>query len=235
MKRLILLLALLTSAWADDSSSLEFQRITLSDGRSLNNVVIKTYDASSNRVLLVADGKASMISLALFPTSLERQISSTAPRAGSSTMTVITPKAPPSSSNALPLPTSPAPRIEPAYSPSPDRTASDAAEASRAETDLRHHAQVARTRADRYFRYEYRLGSNAVRVRSLDLDTYAPEEVSGWTGRYRTSGKAYIEYFDSAGWSYSRTSNGFEVVTEKKPNGQIEVVDFSLRTTGMDR
>lgn len=235
MKPLILLLALSTAVWANDASSLEFQRITLTDGRTLNNVAIKTFDASSNRVLLIADGKASMVPLALFPTSLERQISSTAPRAGSSTMTVPAPRTPTPAPSNVPVPSTPAPRMEPTDSPNPDRTSSDAAEAARAEADLRQHTQVARTRADRYFHYEYRLGSNAVRVRSLDLDTYAPEAVSGWTGRYRTSGKAYIEYFDSAGWSYSRTSSGFEVVTEQKPNGQIEVVDFSLRTTGMDR
>lgn len=197
---------------------LQFKRIELYDGRTLNNVTIKTYDPSAGRVLVVADGMASMIPLKVFPVPLDKQISETAPRSGSSTATV-TQKAP------SPGPTSPQPVQR---APNADRTYLDAAENARAEADLRQHAQVARTRAERYFRYEYRLGSNAVRVRSVDLDTRPPESVSGWTGRYRTNGKAYIEYFDSAGWSHSRTNASFEVVTEQKATGHIEAVDFTL-------
>lgn len=222
MKSLLLLLLAPALAWAD-TSSLQFKRIDLSDGRTLNDVTIKTYDATTGRVLLLADGTASMVPLKVFPSPLDKQISATAPRAGSSTATV-TQKAP---SPAVAQPTSPAPNL--------DRTYADAAESARAEAGVRAHAQAARMRADRYFRYEYHVGSNAVRIRSLDLDTTPPEPVSGWTGRYRTSGKAYIEFFDSVGWSYSRANSAFEVVTEEKSNGHIEVVDFTLRGLAMDR
>jgi|GEM_PF-3340112 len=232
MKPLFLFLAASALAWADDTP-LVFERIDLSDGRSLKEVTIKTYDATSGRVLLIANGKASMVPLNVFPAPLDKQIAATAPRAGSTTMTMAQRTPPPAAApttgqttSPVPVPTSP-PRI--------DRTYSDAAEVARAEAEVRQHAQAARNKADRYFRYEYRLGSNAVRIRSLDLDLGATEAVSGWSGRYRTTGKAYIEYFDSAGWSYSRTNSVFEVVTEQKPNGQIEAVDFTLRSTGMDR
>lgn len=220
MKSLLLLLFASVAAWAD-TAPLQYKRIDLYDGRVLKDVTIKTYDPGTGRVLVIAEGMASMIPLKIFPVSLEKQISETAPRSGGSTATVtVIQRAPaPVPANSQPvLPTS-----------NLDRTYIDAAENARAEADFRQHAETARTRAERYFRYEYRVGSNAVRVRSLDLDTTPPEPISGWTGRYRTTGKAYLEYFDSAGWSYSRADAPFEVVTEKKPNGHIEVVDFSLR------
>ena len=224
MKSLILFLFASIIARADDAS-LQFKRIDLYDGRTLNDVTIKTYDPSSDRVLVVADGMASMIPLKVFPVPLDKQISSTAPRSGSSTATVTLKVPPPGTANAQ-FPVSP---------PNPDRTAIDAAENVREEAELRQHAQIARTRADRYFHYEYHVGSNAVRIRSLDLDMRVPEQVSGWTGRYRTIGKAYIEYFDSAGWSYGRANAPFEVVTEQKPNGQILAVDFSIKLSDIDR
>jgi hypothetical protein len=56
------------------------------------------------------------------------------------------------------------------------------------------------------------------------------EAVTGWTGRYRTEGKAYLEFFDSKGWSYSRATSRFEVLTEQKPDGALKVVDFLVKS-----
>ncbi|MBZ5586652.1 MAG: hypothetical protein LAQ30_31590, partial [Acidobacteriia bacterium] len=40
---------------------LRFDRIDLLDGRTLKNVVVKSYDATSDKLLLVADGTALLV------------------------------------------------------------------------------------------------------------------------------------------------------------------------------
>lgn len=221
MKRfLLLLLATAGIAWAE-GTRLHFNQIDLTDGRTLRNVTIKTYDNVSGRVLIITEGKASTVALTLFPSPLDQQISARAPRAGT-TSTVVPQRVLPPPQEAPPA-------------ANPDRTASDQAEAAAADSTLEQHRSAARARADRYFRTEYNLGSGAVRVRSVDLDTRLPEPVAGWSGRYRTQGRAFIEFFDSKGWSYSRSTAAFEVLTQQKPDGQISISEFALRHDVDDR
>lgn len=214
MKRLLLLLALTNLAFGEELS-LQFSRIDLSDGRTLKNVAIKTFDPSTNRVLLVADGKASMVPLSAFPAPVDKQISSTAPRSGSSTM-------------VAPVP--PAPKAPPApqYVPTPS---TDNADAAKLQREVYKHAETARAKANRYFRYQYNVGSGAVRVRSVDIDATDPEPISGWSGRFRTQGRANIEFFDSRGWSYSRATATYEVLTETKADGQVIASDLTVKST----
>lgn len=221
MKRLLLFIAAAGMCWAD-VPRIEFTRLDLTDGRTLINVVVKTYDASSQRVLVIADGKATTVPLSAFPAPFDRQISTTAPRSGSSTMVAPLPPPRPKPPQSV----SPASRV---YS-APE--SNDASGSIRSDRELRRHSDAARAKAERYFRYEYNLGSGAVRVRSLDVDAREPEAISGWSGRYRTHGRVLIEYFDSRGWSYSRATAGFEAVTETKANGEIVVNDFTV-TSGV--
>lgn len=227
MKRSLIWLVLTTLGLAE-SPSLEFARLDLTDGRVLKNVSIKTYDPSSKRVLIVADGRASMVGLSVFPAPFDKQISSSAPRAGSSTMVAPLPPAPKAQVATV---TRPAPN----FSENRDSQRSEAAESAKHQRDLYKHAEAARTRANRYFKYEYNLGSGAVHVRSVDLDARDPEPISGWTGRYRTEGRVNIEFFDSRGWSYSRSTAAYEVITETRPDGQIVACDFAVKSTASER
>jgi hypothetical protein len=92
------------------------------------------------------------------------------------------------------------------------------------------HQFVARTRANRYYRYEHQIGSNSISVTALEFDLGTTLPVPGWPGRCRTEGKAFIEYFDSKGRSYQRTTSTFEILTEQKPGEEIKVVDFTRRS-----
>ena len=42
-------------------------------------------------------------------------------------------------------------------------------------------------------------------------------------------GKAYIDYFDSVGDSFGRTTQDFEISTEPDPHGTVKVVDLTMK------
>ena len=100
------------------------------------------------------------------------------------------------------------------------RTGFDADEAER-------HKTVARERAEDYFQFEYPLGS--VRVTAVKFAVEETEWVQGWTGRYRTYGKAYLEFFDSQTRTFQRLMRKAEIVTEEKENHVIKVQHFLVR------
>lgn len=94
------------------------------------------------------------------------------------------------------------------------------------DSQIDRHASVALTRAEKYYRYEHRVGSNSISVVSSDVSLEDTVDVPGWEIRFRTTGKASLEIFDSRGRSYSRVTFRFEVFTEQNGSGRIVVVDF---------
>ncbi len=191
---------------------LKLDRLELTDGRALTNVVIKSYDAASGRLLLVADGTAMLIPVSLVPAPFAERLKSGAPRAGA-TMSVVA-SAP--DSGPKPAPAQPA----------------AAATVGSDQQALASHRQVAEERARRYYEFEYQVGSNAVSVTKLDIQTQPPEAIDGWPGRYRTRGRALLEFFESKGRSFSRGASRFEVVTEQKTDGSVVVIDITTRLPG---
>ncbi len=85
-----------------------------------------------------------------------------------------------------------------------------------------------REKADNYFRYEDRLGSGYVAVRSLSIEMEEPEEFSGWTGRYTVKGKGHLEYYDSyrGSYSFSRANRSFIATVEIDQKGKAKVIGF---------
>ena len=192
-------------------TSLKYDQLELADGRKLTSVVVKSYDAEADKILLMAGHTLMRVSLSQLPPALRDQIKQGAPRAGSSTS--IMASAPPS------------PHHDPALAsvqlaPIPPVAA---------DLDATAHQRVAMDRAQNYYRYEFSAGSNAVRVTASNFEMDETEPVAGWTNRYRTGGRVYLQYFDSKGYSYSRTSDRFEILTEQKPGAAIKVIDFTRK------
>lgn len=235
---------------------LEFSRLDLTDGRSLRNVVIKTYDPESDRVLLVADGKAMVIARTLVPAPFAEPLKQ-ARRSGETVSVIATPKpASPSATGAHPSPTTqPAPAAPPihpaatssqlarptsppppvrrsAASPAPARTPTpNQAIAQGQGIDLQAHRRIAAERAQRYYRHEFRVGSDSALMMGVDIEVSMPKVVPGWEGRCRAEGKAYLEIYDSRGRSFQRRTSTFEVVTERKASDEeIVIVDFTPKT-----
>ena len=192
---------------------LKLARLELADGRALTNVVVKSYDAASGRLLLVADGTAMLIPVSLVPAPFGERLKADAPRAGSS-MSVV-----PAAPDAGPAPAPAATAAAPAPAAAPAAGADDAAA-------LADHRQVAEERARQYYEFEFMAGSGAVSVTKLDIQTRPPEAVPGWPGRYLTRGKAFVEYYESKGRSFGRRAGRFEVVTLQKPDQSVIGVEF---------
>lgn len=233
----------------------EFSRLDLTDGRKLKNVVVKTYNPADDRLLILADGKAMTIPRTLIPEpfashlkSVSRSgetVSITGSRAPLATAaqqyTLARPVSVPSQSHTPPAhsspvaaPTRPPPLIYPSAAPASSHAqplTPNQAVAAQAGIDLEAHKNAARERARRYYRFEFRAGSDAIAVTGLELELAAPKVVTGWEGRCIIEGKAYLETYDSRGRSFQRRTSTFEVVTEKKADDdEITVLSFTPKS-----
>lgn len=230
MRRFVLLIAVLAlfalpavANSTSDRQPLEFTRLDLTDGRTLKNVSVRSYDAKSDKLLLITDGKAMTIPLSLVPAAIQAQFRK-APESGA---TVSVAPAAPKSEAPSPsgTPASPARPTPPARDTGtrPD----DPQTRERAIADA--HRKVALEYAVRYFRYEYQVGPSNVRIDSVQFGDVTNRAVPGWVGTYETSGTAFLEFFDSSRLSYGRAKAHFDVRTEQKPNEEIKVVSFDKR------
>jgi len=207
---------LLAAAQAADVP-LRFDRIDLLDGRTLKQVEIKSYDAATGKLLLVADGSALVVPVDLIPAPFAARLKAAAPAAGSSTAIVAT-------RTVTPVP-APGPAVQ--VVPMPAAPIGGRDPTADTERLLARHKQAAEARALRFYRYEFPAGSSAITVTAVDLETGQPEPVEGWSGRYRTKGTARLEFYDSKGGSFSRSGGAFEVLTEQKPGEALKVVAFT--------
>lgn len=198
----------------DPKPTLEFERMDLADGRKLKKVVVKNYDAQKDRFLIVANGKALFVALALIPEPFRDQLKKDAPASGSSVSSTPAPVRRPQDADVnRPEPQPPAQ----AQTPREFRI------------NAQQHQNSALERARNYYRYEFQAGSSSIRVTAINFETDEPEKVTGWEGRYRIQGRVLLEYFDSKGYSYNRATDRFEVITEQKPGHTIKVIDFSRK------
>lgn len=197
---------------------LKYAQLDLNDGRTLKNVVVKSYDAAIGKLLLVADGKVMLIPLGLVPQPFRDKLKAEAPQGGATSSVVPGQAVPsgegPSSGKVAPGPAAPT-----------NQELEDAAQ----EKLLEKHKQAALARAKNYYRYEFQAGSSAISVTAENFEVDQPEPVAGWNGRYRTCGRVFLEFFDSKGYSYSRTTDKFEITTEQKPREALKVVDFTRK------
>jgi hypothetical protein len=206
----------LTRAADDDKPILEFKRLDLLDKRVLRDVVVRSYDARTDKLLVVAAGKAMTIPASAVPAPLADQLRQHAPSSGSTVS---------SGGNPPPQP----PPVRPSrHDHSPPASAPSRSDAT-AREDAAAHRAVAIDRARTFFRYEFKAGSDAIRVDSVKIDAGPATPVAGWSGRYRTQGTAYLEIFDTKGWSATRAQSTFEIITEQKPNEPPTVIDFSRK------
>ncbi len=227
MRTLILFLALFSLAHAE-SSITPVGRLVLRDGRILKNVVIRSYDAPSSKVLILSEGRALLIPIALLPTAYAEKVRATQSSADLVQTTPI--PATPAEQPAAPVnETTPAVPTVPAVPPAPPQPLPVNPRAEPADP-LEAHMAAASAHVRRYYKFEYRSGSNSIAVTDTDIAIEETEPVTGWTNRYRTKGKVYLEIYDSiGGGSFRRGTSRFEVLTEQKPGELIKVVDFTRR------
>jgi hypothetical protein len=210
------------TAIAADTTPTKFARIDLLDGRTLKNVELVSYDAATDKVLLVADQKAMLVPVNLIPAPFAARFKHDLPESGATSSIVANGAA------VAPRPSHATPAMQPVVNPRPTIVVPAPANAGIAGggQTLARHKQVAEARAARYYRFEYKAGSDSIMVTGLQIETDQPELIEGWPERYRTQGRAFLEFYDSKGGSFSRATSRFEVLTEQKPGKPLTVVEF---------
>lgn len=214
----------IVAAGAAGTVPTKFVRMDLLDGRTLTNVELVSYDAASGKVLLIADQKAMLVPVNLIPAPFAARLKHDLPEAGATSSVVG--NAPAATVHPIPAADRSGVIVRPTIpvSPAPTPVASGAAGA---DQNLAAHKQAAEARAARYYRFDYQAGSGSILVTALQIETDQPEEVQGWPGRYRTEGRAFMEFYDSKGGSFSRATSRFEVLTEQTPGKPLTVVGFT--------
>lgn len=198
---------------------LEFARLDLSDGRKLKKVIVKSYDTTTGKLLVVASGKAMTIPIALVPKPFQDALKSGARPAGDTTSAIpVTPARPPAKAVAV-NPPKPTPMLPVEVAPA----------ATPVAPDLSRIKNTALLRAQNYYRYEYPVGSGAVTVTAINFETDDPEIIVGWENRYRVQGRALLEYYDSPGRSFNRSTDRFEIILEQKSGQSLQAIDFTRK------
>ena len=220
MRRRLCLIFLLigsSTAFPAERVPLNYDRIDLRDGRTLENVVIKTYDARTGRLLLLADGKAMIIPISLLPPPYNEALKKAPPSGGTS-----------SSTSAPAQPHSPQARSREQFERDAAESKPEAAsQAEREQDKIRSaHQEKAQERATNFYQIEYQPGSNNITVTVLSFESSRPQVVEGWPNRFRTEGKAYLEYYNSVAHTYDRSTSTYEVLTEQKPGDELKVIQF---------
>lgn len=219
--RLIPTVLIAAVAVAAESLPLKFSRLDLRDGRTLENVVVKTYDARSGKLLLISDGKAMLIPIALVPPPFGEQLKKAPPSGETSSST---------SGSRLPSQVSPRTRDESQPAITEPRHDAPARPEKQNEEVWRAHAEKALERATNFFQLEYQPGSNNITVTVVRFENSRPQPVEGWLNRFRTEGKVYLEYYNSVSRNYDRSTCTFEVLTEQKSGEEIKIVQFSRKS-----
>ncbi len=110
------------------------------------------------------------------------------------------------------------------------RAQSQPTRSSREAIQQRHQVFVERE-AERYFLEDYRLGSNDLSIRRVEVTPLRTESVAGWP-RYRSFGNVEIEYYVGSG-QVRTTRRGYEALTEES-NGQVKLVEFTPKWQPLD-
>ena len=80
----------------------------------------------------------------------------------------------------------------------------------------------------RKFRYEENAGTGSSYVLSDEYSLNDPEEVPGWSGRYRVTGRAYVREYDSRGGFNSRRRD-VEILIQTKEKKRPEVIEVLVK------
>ncbi len=192
------------------SADLEFTRLDLTDGRRLNNVVVKSFNPSAQTLFVVADRTAMTIPLRLIPPAVRPMFQSVRLSGATS-------------------PTTAAPAPAPVAIPqSQAESKASNTDTPAAETEptigAKEHTEFARRYADDYYRTKHQYGTGAVSayVNDVVIDECAP--MQGWDRQFRSQGHADVSI---AGHPTKLT---FEVLSKEKDDHSLALVQFSRKS-----
>ncbi len=212
--------------------NLPYASLALKNGRTLTDVTIKSFDHENGKVVVMAGRTLHSLQIEMLPDEVAAKVIALVPeeskalareeKAGRKQEQ----RAQGETKRQLKRQT----REERQMDTEARRQANrDNAEAQARARLVARTKQLAREKADHYFRYEYKPGSGSSVVIRQGVTLGEPEEVAGWPGRCRVSGNVGLQFYDSRGSSFSTTVREFEVTVQKNDRGVEEVVDFTLK------
>jgi len=211
MRQFLLFLSFALTVFAADSfpaakpGDLEFARLDLIDGRSLRNVVVKSFNPNAQTLFVVADHKAMTISLQLVPPAVRPMFSA------------VRISAPTAAVSEMPRRKRPAPA---STHGDPEPTSTDPA-AAQPSAGAKEHAEFAQKYADEYYhtKHQFTMGSVSAVVIDVAVDDCSP--MQGWERQYRSQGHVNV--------SYSNGQQGrltFEVLSKEADDHSLTLVQF---------
>ena len=212
--------------------NLPYASLALKNGRTLADVTIRSFDHENGKVVVMAGRSLHSLQIELLPDEVAARVIALVPeeskalareeKAGRKQDQRAQGKA----RQELKRQTREERQLDAAARKQANRDQAEAQDRARLVARTK---QLARAKADHYFRYEYKPGSGSSVVIRQGVTLGEPEEVSGWPGRCRVSGNVGLQFYDSRGSSFSTTVREFEVTVQKNARGVEEVVDFTLK------
>lgn len=208
-----------------------FESLRLRNGTTFAEGIIKTFDPATGRVVLQAGRTISSYQIEMLPEEIAAQVTSLVPDAA--TDAAMTEEARGESRERA---------RQAAQKKERERAAREAEAAKTRAAQARGNAQaqasdaiqgrakgLARDKAYRYYRYEFRPASGSVVIIGQSVQVEEPVAVPGWDRRYRVTGSVGLEFYDSRGRSFDRTTRSFEVLVGPDSNGNAAVLDFTAK------
>lgn len=212
--------------------NLPYASLALKNGRTLTDVTIKSFDHQNGKVVVMAGRTLHSLQIELLPDEVAARVFALVPeeskalareeKAGRKQEQRVQQK----TKQELKRQTREERKVD---TEARKQASRDNADAQARERLVARTKQLARAKADHYFRYEYKPGSGSSVVIRQGVTLGEPEEVSGWPGRCRVTGNVGLQFYDSRGSSFSTTVREFEVTVQKNARGVEEVVDFTLK------
>lgn len=233
--RRVFALSLLSFALAHAAAfdvNLEYEKLALRNGRVIENARIKSYDHGNGKVTVISGKNIHSIQLELLPDNVAARILELVPtEATAVAREEKTDRKQAARAEQQARQERDKARVEQKAQDS--RQQREAVAESNAEnSEVRLFAattRLARERASRYFRYEYKPGSGSTFVIRQDVTLENPELIPGWPGRCRVQGSIGLEFYDSRGHSFGTSLRSFEVTVEQDSTGATKVVDFTAK------
>lgn len=208
-----------TAALAADQEplALKYDQLTLTDGRILTKVTIKSYDAKGEKLLMIADGKAMSLPIALVPDPLAARLKEEAPKSGASTSSTQERKV-----------------YAPVTTPGPDGKPRRPLPTLSTDEKIEMHRKTARNVAEMQLVSRYLTGE-ARKWKVVRAELSDPVPVQGWIDRYRTTGTMTLDLLDASGATVRTITRDVEVVTEKAPNrSSPAILNFADKEPGKE-
>jgi hypothetical protein len=90
-------------------------------------------------------------------------------------------------------------------------------------------AKAAEDYARYYFNYQDDPHSSVGAVLNMAFQLEPPEQVQGWTGRWRVKGTVGSTYVTNTGGSVGRKAKDFEILLETRDKGKPKIVDLTVK------